>query len=341
MTESLKTVVFFSILCFCQAALVELKWNITWVTANPDNAFQRATMGINGHWPLPVVQVDKGDRLLVHVNNQLGSESTSFHFHGLYQNGTNDMDGVVGVTQCGIPPGSSFTYNFTVDQIGTYWYHSHIRGQYPDGLRGPMVIRDPENPFAGQYDEETTLTLSDWYHESMPKLIKSFISVTNPTGAEPVPNAALMNDTQNATFSVQPGKTYLFHVINMGAFAGQYFWIEGHQMRVVEVDGVWTEPAVANMLYIATAQRYSILVTALDGASSNYAIVGSMDQVRPIDQYGIGTAYNLTGSFRYRTQHSESECDQLHRVRRLEAVTSPRRARRIQSVRRLHTRSHG
>ena len=45
---------------------------------------------------------------------KLGNESTSVHFHGLFQNGTNDMDGPVGVTQCDIPPGSSMTYNFTV-----------------------------------------------------------------------------------------------------------------------------------------------------------------------------------------------------------------------------------
>lgn len=36
------------------------------------------------------------------------------HFHGMFQNGTNDMDGPVGVTQCDVPPGSSFKLNFTV-----------------------------------------------------------------------------------------------------------------------------------------------------------------------------------------------------------------------------------
>lgn len=35
------------------------------------------------------------------------------------------------------------------------------------------------------YDEELVLTLSDWYHDEMPGLIKSFLSVGNPTGAEP------------------------------------------------------------------------------------------------------------------------------------------------------------
>lgn len=277
--STMKLLCFLIFLFLSHAAVVEYDWNVTWVRSNPDNAFDRPTMGINGHWPLPVVEVNKGDRLLVHVHNQLGNQSTSIHFHGLYQNGTTDMDGVVAVTQCGIAPGSSFTYNFTADQVGTYWYHSHVRGQYPDGLRGSVIIHDPEDPFKGQYDEEVILTLSDWYHDQMQDLMASFISVTNPSGAEPVPDAALMNDTQNATFAVQPGKTYMFHIVNIGGFAAQYFWFEGHKMRIVEVDGIWTEPADADMLYVTVAQRYSVLVTTHNDTTSNFAIVGSMDQV--------------------------------------------------------------
>jgi iron transport multicopper oxidase len=141
------------------------------------------------------------------------------------------------------------------------------------------VVTDPKNPYIGQYDEERVISLSDWYHDQMPTLLKSFISVTNPTGAEPVPKAALMNDTQNLTVAVEPGKTYLFHLVNVGAFASQYFWIEGHTMKIVEVDGVWTNASEANMIYIASAQRYSVLVTMKNETSQNYAMVGSMDTV--------------------------------------------------------------
>ena len=126
------------------------------------------------------------------------------------------------------------------------------------------------------------LTLSDWYHGQMPPLIQSFINVANPTGAEPIPNAALMNDTQNLSVPVQPGKTYMIRMVNMGAFAGQYFWFEGHSMRIVEVDGVYTEAAETDMIYITAAQRYSVLVTTKNDTSANFAFVGSMDQVRTI-----------------------------------------------------------
>lgn len=47
-----------------------------------------------------------------------------------------------------------------------------------------MLIHDPASPYAGQYDEELVLTLSDWYHQQMPDLIPGFLSPTqNPSGA--------------------------------------------------------------------------------------------------------------------------------------------------------------
>ena len=169
-----------------------------------------------------------------------------------------------------------------IDQSGTYWYHSHEAGQYPDGLRGALIVNDPESPYKGQYDEELILTLSDWYHEQTPTLIKHFNSVTNPTGAEPVPKAALMNDTQNLKVSVQPGKTYMFRMVNMGAFAGQYFWFEGHAMRIVEVDGIYTEAAEADMIYLTVGQRASVLITTKNDTTSNFAFMSSMDEVSMI-----------------------------------------------------------
>jgi len=100
-----------------EAATVTYDFNITWVRANPDGAFERPTIGINGKWPLPVMTATVGDRVIVNVNNQLGNQTTTLHFHGLFMNGTTEMDGPAQVSQCGIPPGSQFTYNFTVRKL--------------------------------------------------------------------------------------------------------------------------------------------------------------------------------------------------------------------------------
>jgi iron transport multicopper oxidase len=97
-------------------------WDITWVNAAPDG-FSRPVIGINGKWPLPAIEAQLGERVTVVVNNKLGNESTSLHFHGLRQLDSNTMDGPSGMTQCPIPPGSVFTYNFVADIAGTFWYH--------------------------------------------------------------------------------------------------------------------------------------------------------------------------------------------------------------------------
>lgn len=115
------TLLFALLLTICRAAVVEKYFNLTWVMANPDGLQERKVIGVNGTWPLPVLEVNKGDRVIVHVYNGLGDKDTSVHWHGLFQNGTTHMDGPSRVTQCPITPGTSFTYDFTVDQSGTYW----------------------------------------------------------------------------------------------------------------------------------------------------------------------------------------------------------------------------
>ena len=61
----------------------------------------------------------------------------------------------------GVPPGKSFIYNFNVgEQTGTYWIHSHVKGQYPNGLRSPFIIQDPDSPYKDY--KSTVLSVSDW-----------------------------------------------------------------------------------------------------------------------------------------------------------------------------------
>jgi iron transport multicopper oxidase len=260
-----------------QAKTVTYDFNVTWVMANPDGLMERKVVGINGQWPLPTIEVDKGDRLVVNMHNGLGDKNASIHFHGMFQNGTNEMDGPSMVTQCPVPPGFDFTYNFTVNQNGTYWYHCHTDYCYPDGYRQALIVHDNDAFFHDDYDEEFVITVSDWYHEMVEDIAPTFLSLYNPTGAEPIPNAFLFNDTFNTSIPVKPNTTYLLRLVNIGAFVAQYFYIEDHTFRIVEIDGVYTEPTEADTLYISVAQRYSILVTTKGSTDQNYAIVTVAD----------------------------------------------------------------
>ena len=137
-------------------------------------------------------------------------------------------------------------------------------------------MNDPRSPYKNQYDEERVLSLSDWYHTQMPALIHEYQSTSNIAGSEPVPNSAIMNDESNTKLKVAPGKTYLVRIINISAFAAFYLNFEGHQMTVVEIDGVYVDPQDTNLIMVAAAQRYSVLIHAKSDANRNFAFLGSV-----------------------------------------------------------------
>lgn len=309
------------------AGVQELWWNVTYVLdANPDGLFERRVIGVNGTWPPPPIEVSTTDSLLVHVTNSIDQLAT-LHHHGMYFNSTSWMDGALGVSQCGIPKGQTFDYVVPINtsgQVGTYWAHGHAKGTYVDGLRTPLLLHSPNETYAADYDAEFTISMSDWYHTEQPVLIQSFINIANPGGAEPIPDSALIYFSQNgsylppisgsnpspvtsavgfnenSTLPFEPGKTYRLRIINLGAFAGFYFWIDGHEMRIIEVDGTDTQEQPVDMLSVSVAQRYSVLVTARNDTSSNWAIHANMD-TSMFDRVPSTLNPNITSSITYST----------------------------------------
>ncbi|CAI4695601.1 AVN_HP_G0082750.mRNA.1.CDS.1 [Saccharomyces cerevisiae] len=287
-------VLLFSMLSLAQAETHTFNWTTGWDYRNVDGLKSRPVITCNGQFPWPDITVNKGDRVQVYLTNGMNNTNTSMHFHGLFQNGTASMDGVPFLTQCPIAPGSTMLYNFTVDyNVGTYWYHSHTDGQYEDGMKGLFIIKDDSFPY--DYDEELSLSLSEWYHDLVTDLTKSFMSVYNPTGAEPIPQNLIVNNTMNLTWEVQPDTTYLLRIVNVGGFVSQYFWIEDHEMTVVEIDGITTEKNVTDMLYITVAQRYTVLVHTKNDTDKNFAIMQKFDDtmldVIPSDLQLNATSY--------------------------------------------------
>ncbi|VDI50820.1 Hypothetical predicted protein [Mytilus galloprovincialis] len=104
----------------------------------------RMAFAINSQIPGPSLIVYEGQQIVINVKNDLWMEGITIHWHGLPQKGTPYMDGVPRVTQCPINPGEKFTYRFTAQPSGTFWYHSHLGTQRSDGLAGALIIL--ENP---------------------------------------------------------------------------------------------------------------------------------------------------------------------------------------------------
>lgn len=118
----------------------------------------RNAVAVNGCLPAPLLRWREGDTVTLRVRNTL-HERSSIHWHGIIL--PADMDGVPGLSYRGIEPGATYAYRFTVNQSGTYWYHSHSRFQEQVGLYGPIVI-EPRGGERFPADREHVVMLSDW-----------------------------------------------------------------------------------------------------------------------------------------------------------------------------------
>ena len=263
----------------------------TWVISdhelNPDGVYRPMVL-INATFPGPLIECNEGDELVVHVQNR-GVNATSIHWHGLYQNGTNWMDGTVGVTQCPIAPGQSFTYRFNVTgQSGTYYYHSHMSMQASDGLVGPLVIhaRNGEEKALQKvpYEQDRVVMLSDYYYDLSSELLVQYLAPDNEND-EPVPPSALINgrnvrkcedlphrkcsatDVSQARFNLSWTSSTRLRVLNVGAFAEFSLQIDEHEFQVTEVDGTDVHPQSIHRLNINPGQRYSIILTPPEDAN--------------------------------------------------------------------------
>lgn len=112
-------------------------------------------------------QVCLGDTVIVDVVNRMMGESTSIHWHGMHQRDSPYMDGVPFITQCPIPPHTTFRYTFTADHEGTHWWHSHIGMQRTDGAFGALIVRKPMKniQYSNLYDydlPEHIIVIQDW-----------------------------------------------------------------------------------------------------------------------------------------------------------------------------------
>lgn len=242
-------------------------WVVSWKTLAPDG-FSRPVIVVNGE-PFKTLEATVGERVIIKVVNKL-NEPLTIHWHGMLQRMTNIMDGVSTGTQRPTPPGESFVYNFIADTPGSFWWHSHYKAQYIDGLWGPFIIRDPSDK---RYEAESVLAVNEWYHEVSNVLLDYYASPLSQ-GNEPVPYDSLMNfvGQGNATGSAASyayikgaagfcnnPKTKL-RIMDTGGFARFNVSVDNHRMIIVAEDGVQVEPLEVGSLQINNGQRYDVLV---------------------------------------------------------------------------------
>lgn len=126
------------------------------------------TWGYNGSMPGPTIEVVEGDRVRIEVTNRL-PHATVVHWHGIEL--PNVMDGGGSFTQPVIKPDESYTYEFTLEQSGTYMYHSSELPaiQVGLGLAGFFIVHPKEDPI--KVDRDYALMLQMWQippHQNIP-----------------------------------------------------------------------------------------------------------------------------------------------------------------------------
>jgi len=274
-------------------------------------------IGINGTVPAPLLRLKEGQKVRLHVINDL-DEDSSLHWHGLLV--PPDQDGVPGVSYPGIRARTTFSYEFTLRQSGTYWYHSHSGTQEQAGLYGPIVI-DPAGADPVAYDREHVIVLSD--HSFMsPDLILARLKQQpgyfdyqqqtlagllagrdqtqkqrlqwgrmrmDPTDISDVTGATyayLVNghgpyDNWTALFT--PGQRMRLRIVNASSMTTFNVRIPGLSLTIVQADGQNVRPVETDEFQIGVAETYDLIVSPPDDRA--YTLVGEA-----VDRSGMARA---------------------------------------------------
>lgn len=230
-----------------------IRWNIL-----PDE--QVMAYAFNRQVPGPRLRVTEGDRIRINVTNNL-PEATSVHWHGLVV--PNAMDGPADITQKPIEPGETFNYEFTTQQSGTFFYHSH---KEPDrqqalGMYGALIV-DPKTPASQPaYDMEYTIQLQEWLEKegyTYPAMLME--------GA--LPNFFTINGKaypSTETIKMNVGQSVLLRFIGSSNNFIHPMHVHGGPFKIVATDG-FPVPEAAQVekdtVNVGPGERYDVVWTA-------------------------------------------------------------------------------
>ncbi|OJZ88646.1 multicopper oxidase [Aspergillus luchuensis CBS 106.47] len=254
----------------------EYYFDIVNTTAALDGV-ERPVLLVNGQFPGPTIEANWGDTVKVHVTNRMENNGTAIHFHGIRQLYNNQMDGVAALTQCPVPPNSSYTYVWRAEQYGSSWYHSHFSLQAWEGVFGGIVIHGPAT---AEYDHDLGVVfLNDWSHQTVDEMYQSVLESQGPphfqTGLINGSNIWVTGDNQTVgrRFHTEfaPGQSYRIRLVNAAMHTHFKFSIDNHDLTVIASDFVPIVPFTTNNVPIGMGQRYDIIVTA-NQAPDNYWI---------------------------------------------------------------------
>ncbi|KAK9748496.1 hypothetical protein RND81_02G061600 [Saponaria officinalis] len=268
-------------------------WNVTYSTIYPLGVPQQGIL-INGQFPGPDIHSVTNDNLIINVHNSLDVPFL-LSWNGVQNRRNSFEDGVYGTT-CPIPPGKNFTYILQVkDQIGSFYYFPSLGfHKAAGGFGGIRILSRPLIPVPfPQPAEDYTVLIGDWYKSNHTVLQR----ILDNGHKLPFPDGILINGRgSGATFNVEQGKTYRFRISNVGLQNSLNFRIEGHKMKLVEVEGTHTVQTTFSSLDVHLGQSYSVLVTADQPAKDYYVVTSSRFTNPVLTTTGVLRYANSAGS---------------------------------------------
>lgn len=182
--------------------------------------------GYNGSVPGPTIEVNEGDRVRIVYHNRL-PEPTTPHWHGLEV--PIEMDGTPAISQPLIMPGESFTYEFTLNQHGTFFYHSHMAMQEMMGMIGFIIIHPKQN-HQPQVDKDFGIILQEWAilpNNTIPNTLSmefNWLTFNGKAGPATTP------------LIIKQGERVRIRLLNMG-MDHHPIHLHGHQFYVTGTEG--------------------------------------------------------------------------------------------------------
>ncbi|WP_342614674.1 multicopper oxidase family protein [Peribacillus frigoritolerans] len=218
------------------------------------------TYGYNGDFLGPVIRVEKGMKVTIHLVNDL-KEDTTFHWHGLEVPGNED-----GGPHKVLKPGESETIHFTVKQdAATLWFHPHpmheTGKQVFKGLAGLLYIDDKNS---GKLDIPKTYGEDDFPIILQDKKFTDdkqldYNKVMNEDGT--TGDTLLINGVVNPKLKADREKVRL-RILNGSNMRGYTLHFDNNMefQQIASDGGFLNKPNSTKELEIAPAERVEVIV---------------------------------------------------------------------------------
>jgi len=208
--------------------------------------------------PGPVIRIPRASPVHIKVKNAL-PDPTTVHWHGIRIE--NSMDGVSGLTQKPIQPGTIFDYRFSAPDAGTYWYHSHHRSweQIARGLYGLLIVEE-DTPV--DVDADLSFIADDWRLDDDGQIAGNFGSLREASHGGRLGNWLTVNGDTKPKFNVRPNARVRLRCVSAANARVMAFEFPGLNARVIAIDGQPLESPqeLDGSMVIAPAQRVDLSI---------------------------------------------------------------------------------